>query len=315
MIESVAIVGTGLIGASVGLALRQAEFRGEIIGLDRNEAEVVTALTIGAITRPGTFQDVPQCDAVLLAVPVLAIQDWMERLAPLMGPHQLITDVGSSKLELCRSAQRLSRTTGVRILPGHPMAGKESGGAALAEAAMLRGAMWLFCPVMEDSSIATEWRDWVRKFGCRTLDLDPERHDQVCAWVSHLPQMVATAMSAMFVDELADAPELAEEFATIGGRALREMTRLGASPYSMWRDVAFTNTIPLAATLFALEQRLAHLRENLKTPELRYGICQGERLSQGQVSNTVARLPGGAFAHPRQAHHAPQQDSVFLSDC
>ncbi len=87
--------------------------------------------------------------------------------------------------------------------------------------------------------------------------------------MSHLPQMVATAMSAMFADEFAHAPELADEFAAIGGRALREMTRLGASPYSMWRDVAFTNTQPLGATLFALEQRLAHMRENLKTPELR----------------------------------------------
>jgi prephenate dehydrogenase len=91
----------------------------------------------------------------------------------------------------------------------------------------------------------------------------------VCAWVSHLPQMVATAMSAMFAEEFEHVPELAAEFEAIGGRALREMTRLGASPYSMWRDVAMTNTQPLAATLYALEQRLAHLRENLKTPELR----------------------------------------------
>jgi prephenate dehydrogenase len=73
----------------------------------------------------------------------------------------------------------------------------------------------------------------------------------------------------MFEDEFAHAPELAAEFRAIGGRALREMTRLGASPYSMWRDVAHTNTEPLAATIFALEQRLAYLRENLNTPELR----------------------------------------------
>ena len=101
------------------------------------------------------------------------------------------------------------------------------------------------------------------------MDLDAARHDQICAWVSHLPQMVATSMSALFEDEFAHEPELADEFRAIGGRALREMTRLGASPFSMWRDVAHTNTRPLAATIFALEQRLAHLRENLKTPELR----------------------------------------------
>ena len=83
------------------------------------------------------------------------------------------------------------------------------------------------------------------------------------------PRWSATALSALFADEFQHVPELAADFEAIGGRALREMTRLGASPYSMWRDVALTNTQPLAATLFALEQRLAHLRENLKTPELR----------------------------------------------
>jgi prephenate dehydrogenase len=109
------------------------------------------------------------------------------------------------------------------------------------------------------------------------MDLDAAYHDRICAWVSHLPQMVATAMAAMFEDEFAQAPELADEFRAIGGRALREMTRLGASPYSMWRDVAQTNTEPVAATIFALEQRLAHLRENLKTPELREEFSKANR--------------------------------------
>ena len=95
--------------------------------------------------------------------------------------------------------------------------------------------------------------------------MDAARHDEVCAWVSHLPQMLSTALSALLEDRFGDAPEIA----AIGGRALRETTRLGASPYSMWRDVAMTNTEPIADTLLALEQRLMHVRENLRTPELR----------------------------------------------
>jgi prephenate dehydrogenase len=91
------------------------------------------------------------------------------------------------------------------------------------------------------------------------------RHDELVAWVSHLPQFVATALSALLQEEVGDAPELKD----VGGRALREMTRLGASPYSMWRDIAYTNTEAVQAALLALEQRLAHLRENLRTPELR----------------------------------------------
>jgi prephenate dehydrogenase len=101
--------------------------------------------------------------------------------------------------------------------------------------------------------------------GARAIDIDPTRHDKLVAWVSHLPQFVATALSALLEDEVGEAPELKD----VGGRGLREMTRLGASPYSMWRDIALTNTDAVEAALFALEQRLAYIRENLRTPELR----------------------------------------------
>ena len=105
------------------------------------------------------------------------------------------------------------------------------------------------------------------------LDMDAERHDQLCAWVSHLPQMLSTALAALLEDEFGDDPDIA----AIGGRALRETTRLGASPYSMWRDVALTNTKPIADTLAALEQRLVHVRENLRTPGLREEFEQANR--------------------------------------
>ena len=84
------------------------------------------------------------------------------------------------------------------------------------------------------------WREWVAAMGSKSLDLDPVRHDELVAWVSHLPQFVATALSALLEEEVGDAPELKD----VGGRALREMTRLGASPFSMWRDIAYTNTEP-----------------------------------------------------------------------
>jgi prephenate dehydrogenase len=273
MIKRITIIGTGLIGASIGLALREAGFAGDLIGIDSDTVESKTALKMGAINEidlKSSGSDFENVDLILLAVPVLGILDWMRKLSPILKPHQLITDVGSTKLDISLAASRLFNSADTaRFLPGHPMAGKEFGGAAIAEAGLFHNAMWLCTPVAPTSPIEEEWRAWVAKFGCRSMDLDAARHDQICAWVSHLPQMVATAMSAMFADEFAHAPELADEFEAIGGRALREMTRLGASPYSMWRDVAFTNTKPLAATLFALEQRLAHIRENLKTPELR----------------------------------------------
>jgi prephenate dehydrogenase len=101
------------------------------------------------------------------------------------------------------------------------------------------------------------------------MDLDAARHDVICAWVSHLPQMLSTALAALLDETFGADARSREEIAAIGGRALGETTRLGASPYSMWRDIALSNTEPIAASLHALEQRLAHLRENLRTPELK----------------------------------------------
>ncbi len=269
--KTVTIVGTGLIGTSVALALRRAGFPGRILGIDKNVEERSAALATLAldeikVDHPGERLAIQEADVIFLAVPVLAIQDWMRKLAPLTKPHQLITDAGSTKLAICELAIPFyNGPQQPRFLPGHPMAGKESGGAALADATLFENATWLFTPIADETPLEAEWRQWISRLGAHTQDLDPTLHDKLCAWVSHMPQMVATAMAALFEDEFGDSPQIA----AVGGRALREMTRLGASPYSMWRDVALTNTQPLAATLFALEQRLAHLRENLRTPELR----------------------------------------------
>jgi prephenate dehydrogenase len=288
-LERIAIFGTGLIGASVGLALRSHGFSGEIVGWDPDADELALALERGAVhfSASEPFAAARESDLVLLCGPVFTILDWLERLAPVLKPGQLVTDVGSVKRALIERASRHYNTAETAgFLPGHPMAGKEVSGAANADANLFDGAAWLFTETAETRAmnpssrvIANEWRGWTEKLNCRVLDLDPERHDVLCAWVSHLPQFVSTALTALLQDEFAAKNEVLP----IGGRALREMTRLGASPYSMWRDVAHTNTEAIAASLLALEQRLTHLRENLKTPELREEF---ERANQFRVEMT-----------------------------
>ena len=272
--KRVCIVGTGLIGASVGLALKASGFEGTIAGWDANPAELAAADRCGAVDDAlASREDVPGCgaDVFVLATPVMPILDWMERLAPVLGEGQLVTDVGSTKGAICERAARLFNLPGKAVfLPGHPMAGKESGGAELAEATLFRGARWLFTPLpVASAALAEEWRGWVATFGANVQDLSPEQHDEVCAWVSHLPQMLSTALSALLEETFAGDPGGMAAVQAIGGRALRETTRLGASPFSMWRDIAMTNTENIAATLLAVEQRLQHLRENLRTPQLR----------------------------------------------
>jgi prephenate dehydrogenase len=282
MIERISILGTGLLGTSVGLALRAAGFRGSIVGWNRGAEGAQAALSMGAIDSIAAdpLQAARESQVVVLAVPIYATLDYMEKLTGVLGSEHLVTDVGSTKGAITEAAGRLFNTPErAAFLPGHPMAGKERGGAALADADLFRGAVWLFTddPTWLRSSHAAElvkgWREWVAAMGSKCIDLDPARHDELVAWVSHLPQFVATALSALLQEEVGDASELKD----VGGRALREMTRLGASPYSMWRDIASTNTEAIQVALQALEQRLAHLRENLRTPELRAEFEQANR--------------------------------------
>jgi prephenate dehydrogenase len=274
MIDRIAILGTGLLGTSVGLAFRAAGFEGSITGWNRSRGQADTALSMGAIDAIAAdpIAAAKAAQVILIAVPIFATLDLMEQLAPVLGPDHLVTDVGSTKAQITDAADRLYNTPErPGYLPGHPMAGKERGGADLGDANLFRGAVWLFTddPAWRRSpaseALAKYWREWVVAMGSRTIDLDPKRHDELVAWVSHLPQFTATALSALLQEQVGEAPELKD----VGGRALREMTRLGASPFSMWRDIAHTNTEAIAAALQALEQRIAHIRENLRTPELR----------------------------------------------
>lgn len=286
-IQSIAILGTGLIGSSVGLALRAHGFAGHIVGWDRDPQEATIACQRGAIdaVAPDPLAAASRSDCILLATPVFGVLEWIERLAPVLRPDQLVTDVGSTKQKICTlAAESFAAPIAAHFLPGHPMAGKEVSGASHADARLFHAAIWLFTPLESQRKCTSkpvlqleeEWRQWVQRFGCRTLDLDPVRHDELCAWASHLPQMVGTALAALLEDTFPEgtggkgnSADSAAQLRAIGGRAMHEMTRLGASSYSMWRDIAQTNDEAIAAALLALEQRLAYIRENLKQPELR----------------------------------------------
>ncbi len=282
MIRSISILGTGLLGTSAGLALRATGFTGSIVGWNRSKEGAQTALAMGAIDSitPDLLQAARDADLTLLCVPIYATLDLMTQLASVLTPDQLVSDVGSTKAQTVAAASRdYNKPDRPAFLPGHPMAGKERGGAELADANLFRGAVWLFTddPAWQRSprgaELAAEWRALVAAMGSRIIDIDPARHDEMVAWVSHLPQFTATALSALLEEEVGDAPELKN----VGGRALREMTRLGASPFSMWRDIALTNTGPIERALLALEQHLALIRENLRTPALRDEFDQANK--------------------------------------
>lgn len=265
-IRQITIIGSGLIGGSFALAARRAGFKGRLVGCDR-EPVLEQARRRGAIDAG--FADPAEAargsDVILLATPVGCIIDLIERIGPTAPPHSLLTDVGSTKVEIAARARAVfGQQAGERFLPGHPMAGREQGGMENADAGLFQGAVWVTTPLGEVSAVAASFLELVAATGARVLTMEPERHDRLCAWLSHLPQMLATALAAGLTEEFGnDSQALA-----LAGPALREMTRTAASPYAMWRDIALTNRTNLQEALLSLEQRLAHLRENLSTREL-----------------------------------------------
>ncbi len=267
--KQVTIIGTGLIGGSLGLALKKRRLAGRIIGCDRAPV-LERAHDCGAIEAGTTHpaDAIHGSDLVVLATPVISILDLLARLGPALPPATLVTDVGSTKAEVVkRAAKAFGRNARHRFLGGHPMAGKENAGVEFADADLFEGAAWLFTPLPGQNVHAGPCGEFVHcaeQMGAKIAVVDPADHDRFCAWISHLPQMISTALAAVLVDEFGpDAPVL-----DIGGRALREMTRISGSPYSMWRDIAITNRKNLSDALQKLEQRLAHIRENLDSREL-----------------------------------------------
>jgi prephenate dehydrogenase len=268
-IRQITIIGTGLIGGSLGLALRKKKFSGRIVGCDR-ESILEKARNCGAIdtgfSDPGDA--VRGSQVVVLATPVLAIVDLIERVGPVLPEKALLTDVGSTKTAVVeRATQVFGKSVGKKFLAGHPMAGKELCGVEFADPDLFRNAAWFLTPLPEQNlneGIFAEYTGWIDQIGARIAMLPAQEHDRLCAWISHLPQMISTALAGALVEEFgADAPLL-----QTGGRALQEMTRISASPYSMWRDIAISNKKNIEDALWKLEQHLAHIRENLATRQL-----------------------------------------------
>jgi prephenate dehydrogenase len=265
-IRQITIIGNGLIGGSLALALRKKKFAGRIVGCDR-EGTLERARMCGAIdegtVNPGDA--VRGSQLVVLATPALAIVDLIERVGPVLPAKALLTDVGSTKAAIVERAVKVfGKSVSKRFLAGHPMAGKEMSGVDYADPDLFQNAVWFLSPLPEQNlneGLIAEFAGWIDTIGARIAMLPAEEHDRLCAWVSHVPQMMSTALAAALVDEFgAEAPLL-----PAGGRALQEMTRISASPYSMWRDVAISNKKNLESALWKVEQRLAHIRENLAT--------------------------------------------------
>ena len=265
MIETVAIVGTGLIGSSFGLALKAAGFEGRILGVSSPPA-VKDALDRGAIDEAlPLVQAVAQADLVYLSQTIGRILDTLRVIGPCLRPETLVTDAGSTKTRIVEQARRSIR--GAQFLGGHPMAGKEKRGASEADASLFAGRTWILTPTSPadlDTPSARELLFWIRKTGALPLFLTPEEHDRIVALTSHLPQLLSTALASTLAARLT-----APDHLKAAGPGLADMTRLASSSYDLWKDILETNRAAVDSALAAAIEDLQRLRAGLTSDEMR----------------------------------------------
>jgi len=262
--KHVVIVGTGLIGGSFGLALRKAGFAGTITGVSSPKA-AADALSRTAIDRTATLDEaVPQADLVFLSQTIGRILDTIRHIDPLLKPGALVTDAGSTKCEIVDLARQC--ITRAQFLGGHPMAGKETRGAASSAENLFRDRTWVLTPDDPselNTSAAVEFRTYLRRMGARVVTLDADEHDRVVSLTSHLAQLASTALAATVSDKLGAPPR-----DQVAGPGLEDMTRLARGSYEIWRDILATNSGHIDRALSQYIQKLEHLRENLRTRQL-----------------------------------------------
>lgn len=279
--QTVAIVGVGLIGGSFALALRQAGFGGRILGVS-SERTADKALALGVIDEALALGEAAaRSDLVYLSQPILGILETIPALDEAVRPESLVTDAGSTKALIVSAANE--KLTRAQFLGGHPMAGKESRGVEAAEAGLFRNRTYVLTPreaAELETPAAVEFRSWIERIGARVLVLSPERHDEVVALASHLPQLASTALAAT----LAGCPG-SDELRKAAGPGVRDTTRLALSPFEIWSDILATNTGHIREALSAYIERLERIREELPT-----GAIEEEFSSAGRFAAALREI-------------------------
>jgi prephenate dehydrogenase len=275
--ETVGIVGLGLIGGSIGLALRDPGRL--IVGFDAHDASARIALDRLCVDRLVTFEEVMKADVVFLAVPPDVTVAVAERAMALAGEVTVVTDCSSVKTEVAMWAQKGKHA---RFVPGHPMAGHEKGGATYASSWMYRGARWILTPVKATASTSVRAVEaLIKEMGAKPVRIEAAAHDRHVGTVSHLPHVLAAA--------LVNLGESLESIDVAGG-SWRDMTRVGGVDPDLWTQIMMQNRVELAKVLRDYEGNLSEMRtalENDNREGLRAILEKAHKLKAAQAPAEV----------------------------
>ena len=262
--ETVAVVGVGLIGASFGLALRRAGFAGRIIGVSSPPA-IQAGLSRGAISEAATLEQAAQCaDLIYLAQPIDRLVHTLELLGPMARADCVISDAGSTKAAIVEKACECLPAD--VFLGGHPLAGKEQRGAESAEDTLFRQRPYVLTPVGTMTAAMHEFKNWLLRMEARVFIMSAAEHDAVVALTSHLPQLLSTSLSITLANS--GNPKLLQVF----GPGLIDMTRLAMSSPDVWNGILETNRDQILRALDAfttvLENLASRIEAGLSTEDL-----------------------------------------------
>ena len=255
--SSIAIVGLGLIGGSIALGVRERWPESRVFGVD-SESVLAHALGAGAIERGfETIAEVPQASLIILAAPVRQNIELLQQIGSAGRVRTILTDVGGTKRDIVNAARALPAA--VSFVGGHPLGGGERGGFAFARPDLFAGRPWIFTPDGDPTGDPVERLSrFVTGLGAKPSIMSADEHDRVMAFVSHLPQLAASAL----MDAVGSTAH--SEGLRMAGRGLVDTTRLASSPADVWRDICLTNADSIEKALDCLIQRLTQLRGDLR---------------------------------------------------
>lgn len=281
LIPVLAVVGVGLIGGSFAAALRHAGQVGRVLGVGRNAQSLARAIELGLIDEAASAEEAAaRADLILLATPVGGLADALARMRAHLRPGTVLTDAGSTKLEVVAAARAALGDRVAQFVPGHPIAGAERTGPEAADAGLYRKRTVILTPLGENAlpSLDLVRRAW-QACEADVIDMDADAHDRVLASVSHLPHLLSSVYMAQ-VAEAADAPTRLG----LAGSGFRDFTRIAAGSPEMWRDIFLSNRDAMLA-------ELADVRAMLDRAER--AIAEGDGAALLTLLDTAARARRG----------------------
>ncbi|MFA6469282.1 MAG: prephenate dehydrogenase/arogenate dehydrogenase family protein [Bacteroidota bacterium] len=289
---NITIIGLGVIGGSLGMAIRQNVPHAVVTGFDDRQKTASAlrreAIDYGAATLAGSVHD---ADIIFLCTPVHTILEHLTEVSLHCKKNAIITDVGSTKAEIVHRARKAFRNNGL-FVGGHPMAGSEGKGIEYADALLFQNATYVLCAEASMKKQIASLTSVLSAIGARVLFLSAVHHDTIAATISHLPQLIAVAMMNM----VGNKNRRHQGYLQLAAGGFRDITRIASSPYGMWKDILASNATEVRRSIKEFTVLLSRFEKDLRSPVSR-SIFE-RRFAKAKIVRDAIPKNSKGFLHP-----------------